>query len=116
PEAKVADLRSNAMVLLIPSLLLVITAAALGFVFFRLPEQWQRWTAIGIVAFIVIVGFLLPLLLWLARRYTVTTRRTIVQEGLIRRSRREILHGKVIEVRLERHPGQVFAGSGHVIL
>ncbi len=116
PEAKVADLRSNALVLAIPSLLLLVVAAALGFVYFRLPEEWQRWTAIGTAAFVVLVGFVLPLAAWLARRYTVTTRRTIIRDGLVRRSRREILHAKVVEVRLERHPGQALAGSGHVIL
>lgn len=116
PEAKVADIRSNAIVLVIPSLLLVIVAAALGFVLFRLPEDWQRWAAIGAAAFIVLIGFVLPLAVWLSRRYTVTTRRTILRDGLFVRSRREILHAKVVEVRLERHPGQLAAGSGHIIL
>jgi len=112
----VADLRSNAIVLVIPSLLLVTVTAALGFVFFRLPEDWQRWSAVGAAACIILVGFVLPLTAWLSRRYTVTTRRTILRDGLVRRSRREILHAKVVEVRLERHPGQALAGSGHVIL
>ena len=88
PEAKVADLRSNALVLAIPSLLLLVVAAALGFVLFRLPEEWQRWTAIGVAAFVILVGFVLPLAAWLARRYTVTTRRTIIRDGLVWRSRR----------------------------
>lgn len=116
PEAKVADLRTNAIVLLVPSLVLVLVAATLGFILFRLPEDWQRWVALGAGLLVILLGFVLPLLAWLARRYTVTTRRTILREGLFVRSRREILHSKVLEVRLSRNPGQLLAGSGHITL
>ena len=116
PEAKVADLRPTAIVLVIPSLLLIGAAGALGFLYFRLPEDWQRWTAVGGAAFLILIGFVLPLIVWLSRRYTVTTRRTIIRDGLLSRSRREILHSKVLEVRLERHAGQLAVGTGHVIL
>lgn len=102
--------------LLLPSLILVAVAAALGFLVFRLDEDWQRWTALGVAAFLILVGFVLPLAAWLSRKYTVTTRRTIIREGLFARSRREILHSKVVEVRLRRGPGQLLVGSGSIVL
>src|SRR5690606_40127207 len=60
--------------------------------------------------------FVVPLWFWASRRYTVTTRRTILRDGMVVRRRREILHARVVEVAMRRSPAQTFAGSGDVVL
>jgi len=112
----VAELRSNAGVLILPSLILIATAAATSYFAFQLPEEWQR-LAVGIGGIvIVLVGFVVPLWVWLSRRYTITTRRTVMRDGLVVRNRREVLHARIVEIGVRRSPWQVLAGSGDVIL
>lgn len=115
PEMIVAELRPSAGGLAWSSLLLVAVAGALGYLVFRL-DGWQRWVAIGVAALLVLVGFILPLAAWSSRRYTITTRRTILREGMLAHSRREILHARVLEIAMHRSAGQRFAGSGDVLL
>jgi len=116
PETVVAELRPNVASLILPAILLVAAVAALGFFGFRLPEAWQRWAILGGAGLVVVFGFVLPLWFWASRRYTVTTRRTILRDGMVVRRRREVLHARVIEVVLLRSPAQRFAGSGDVVL
>ncbi len=115
PEALVADLRPNIVALVVPAIVLVAVVAAVGFFGLRL-EGWQRWAALGGGALVVLLAFVLPLWAWASRRYTVTTRRTILRDGMLVRRRREVLHARVLEVVLRRGPLQVVAGSGDVIL
>ena len=115
PETIVAELRPSAGALVVPSILLVAVAAAVGYFFFRL-EGWQRWALLGAAALVVLLGVVVPLWAWSSRRYTITTRRTVLREGMIARGRREVLHARVIEVVLRRSAAQRLAGSGDVLL
>ena len=115
-ETVVADLRSSVGMLVLPTLLLIGAAAAIAYFALRVAEPWQRWTILGGAGVVVLFGFIVPLWYWAARRYTVTTRRTILREGMVVRRRREILHARVLEVGLRRTPRQVLAGSGDVQL
>lgn len=112
----VAELRPNIGSLLLPTILLIAAVAAVAFFGLRLSEPWQQWAVGGGAALVVVFGFVVPLWFWASRRYTVTTRRTIVREGMVVRRRREILHARVVEVAMRRSPGQTFAGSGDVVL
>lgn len=112
----VADLRSNVASLILPTILLIAVVAALAFFGLRLAEAWQQWAVGGGAALIVVFGFIVPLWFWSSRRYTVTTRRTILRDGMVVRRRREILHARVVEVSMRRSPGQSLAGSGDVVL
>jgi len=112
----VADLRPNIAVLVLPTILLIAAVAALAFFGLRLTETWQRWAVGGGAALVVVFGFVVPLWFWASRRYTVTTRRTILREGMVVRRRREILHARVVEVAMRRSPGQALGGSGDVVL
>jgi len=115
PETIVAELRPSMGALVLPSLLLVAVAVAVGYFCFRL-DGWQRWTLLGAAAVVVLLGFVLPLWAWSSRRYTITTRRTVLRDGMIARGRREVLHARVIEVVLRRSAAQRIAGSGDVLL
>ncbi len=115
PESVVADLRSNVARLVLPAVLFVGAVGAVAFFAFRLEGLW-RWVLIGGAGLVVLFGFIVPLWHWSSRRYTITTRRTILRDGMVVRRRREILHARVLEVALRRTPGQLFAGSGDVEL
>jgi len=116
PETVVAELRPNLARLVLPAIVLVAVAGAAAFFGFRLTEPWQRWLVFGGGALVVLLAFVLPLWHWASRRYTVTTRRTILRDGMLVRRRREVLHARVLEVALHRSPLQAFAGSGDVVL
>lgn len=112
----VAELRPNLAALAFPTILLIAAVSALAYFGPRLAEPWQQWAVLGGAALIVVFGFVVPLWHWAARRYTITTRRTILREGMVVRHRREILHARVIEVAMRRSPAQAIAGSGDVLL
>jgi len=116
PELSVAELRPNTARLVLPAIVFIAVVAALAFFGPRLPESWQRWAALGGAALVAFLVFVLPLWHWASRRTTITTRRTILREGMVIRRRREVLHASVVEVVLRRTPGQVMAGSGDVML
>lgn len=114
PELVVAHLRPNVAVLILPGLVLVALAAATGYLAFRAPETWQRWTVAGTATALAVLLFVLPLWHWASRRYTITTRRTILRDGMLVRHRREVLHSRVADVELRRTPLQSLVGSGDV--
>jgi len=112
----VAELRPSIGSLVLPTILLIAAVSAIAFFGLRLTEPWQQWAVGGGAALVVVFGFVVPLWHWASRRYTVTTRRTILRDGMVVRRRREILHARVVEVAMRRTPGQAFAGSGDVVL
>lgn len=116
PEAIVARIRPHGRALIVPSILLIAVAGATAFFVWKLPEPWMRWAALGAAVLVIVLGFVLPVAIWLGRSVTITTRRTVVHEGGLVRHRREILHTRPIEVVVRRSPGQRMAGSGDVVL
>ena len=116
PEAIVARIRSHARALVLPSLLLIAVAGATAFFVWRLPEPWMRWAVLGGAALLALLGFVLPVVAWLGRSVTITTRRVVLNEGGIVRRRREVLHTRPLEVTVRRTPGQRMFGCGDVVL
>jgi membrane protein YdbS with pleckstrin-like domain len=57
-----------------------------------------------------------PLLAWLGGRVVVTTRRIIIFNGLIVRSRREMLLARVTDVTVRRTPLQAAMRSGNILI
>lgn len=115
-EQTVAMLRRHARVLTGPFVLLAITSAALGFFDAQLPEAWMRLTMWIAGAVVVIALVLVPLLAWLGGRVVVTTRRIVIHNGLIVRSRREILLARVTDVTVRRTPFQAVMRSGNILI
>jgi uncharacterized membrane protein YdbT with pleckstrin-like domain len=113
-EAIVARLRPHVRALFWPTLLLVAVAAALGFFSGMLTESWQVIAAVGAGLVIAVVGWLLPLCAWLARNYTVTTRRIVLRSGVFVRLRQELLHSRGYDVTVRQNSLQSLFGSGDV--
>ena len=115
-EQTVATLRRHARVLTGPFVLLAIVSAALGFFDAQLPEAWMR-LALWIAGAVVVISLVVvPLLAWLGGRVVVTTRRIIVFNGLIVRSRREMLLARVTDVTVRRTPLQAAMRSGNLLI
>lgn len=114
-ETVVVRLRPHARSLFFPVLLLVAVAGAFGFLS-GLREQWQVIAVCAAAVALLIAGFLIPLLRWLATGYTITTRRIAVRNGLLVRSRHELLLSRAHSVSVTRSVGQSLFGSGNVVV
>ena len=115
-ETVIVRLRPHARVLFWPTVLLVVVAGAVGYVAGVVPEQWQALGVLLLAALLVITGWFAPLVRWLSRRYTITTRRTVVRSGVLVRSTQELLHSRAHDVTLRRGALQALFRSGDVIL
>lgn len=116
PEAVVARLRSHGRVLFWPCLLLVADLGALGYFGGTFPEAWQNWAVLGAAAAVAVLLVLLPLVGWLGRNYTITTRRIVLRSGLFVRTRQELLHSRGYDVTVRKAGLQALFGSGDVLV
>lgn len=115
-EVVVARLRPHARALFWPSLLLIAVCAALGYFGSRFDEAWQNLTVLGVAVALIVLGWLLPLLSWLARNYTITSRRIIVRSGVFVRERRELLYSRAFDVTVRQGALQSMFRSGDVVV
>jgi len=116
PELRIARLRSHARGLMWSALVLIAVAGAVGLFTDNLPapfEDWMLWSAAGLVVLLLV---LVPYLRWLARTYTITTRRVIARSGLLRRERRELSHARGYTISERRGPLQRLWGAGTLVL
>ncbi|GAB3120010.1 PH domain-containing protein [Glaciibacter psychrotolerans] len=113
-EQVVARLRSHGRALFWPTLLLFAVCGATGYVYGTLPEPWQNAAVLIGAGLIVLLLWFLPLMVWLTRRYTITTRRVIVRTGFFMRVRQEILHSRGYGVSVRTNWIQAMIGTGDV--
>ncbi|MFT4029049.1 MAG: PH domain-containing protein [Protaetiibacter sp.] len=116
PESVVARLRSHGRVLFWPSALLVADAAALGYFGGTFAESWQNWAVLGAAVLVAVLFFLLPLIAWLGRNYTITTRRIVLRSGVLVRTRQELLHSRGYDVTVRKAGLQAMFGSGDILV
>ncbi|PXA70109.1 PH domain-containing protein [Cryobacterium arcticum] len=114
PEVVLARLRSHARALFWPTLLLIGVCAVTGYYFGSLPEPWQNTLVLVAAAVLVVLFWLLPLVSWLTRRYTLTTRRIIFVHGIFVHVRQELLHSRGYDVSVRRTWLQSLFRSGTV--
>nr|RZI37463.1 hypothetical protein BJQ95_00121 [Cryobacterium sp. SO1] len=114
PEVVIARLRSHARVLFWPSLLLIGVCGVTGYYHGSLAEQWQNDLLLVGAGLIVVLLWLLPLVAWLTRRYTVTSRRIIFVHGIFVHVRQELLHSRGYDVSVRRNWVQSMFRSGTV--
>jgi uncharacterized membrane protein YdbT with pleckstrin-like domain len=114
PEVVIARLRPHGRALFWPSLFLIITAGLTGYFAGSLTEPWQNTLVlIGGAAAAVLLWFL-PLVSWLTRRYTITSRRVIFVHGVFVRTRQELLHSRGYDVSVRRTWLQSLFRSGTI--
>lgn len=113
-ERVVAHLRPHARALFWPSIVLIAVCAAVGYFSDTFTEAWQNVALFAGAGLVVLLLFLLPLVVWLSRRYTITTRRIILRHGFFVRVRQELLHSRGYDISLRRTWLQSAFRSGDV--
>jgi uncharacterized membrane protein YdbT with pleckstrin-like domain len=116
PEAVVARLRPHARALFWPSVALILIAGATAFFAGSFREDWLNWVVLAVAALLALVLFLAPLLAWLGRSYTITTRRIVLRRGLVVRTRQELLHSRGYDVTVRQNGIQQLFRSGDVLV
>jgi uncharacterized membrane protein YdbT with pleckstrin-like domain len=116
PEAVVARLRPHGRALFWPSLALIAILGATGYFYGSFDEPWQN---LGVLAAALLLGILLwliPVLYWLGRHYTITTRRIVLRSGFFVRVRQELLHSRGYDVSVRKNAMQAMFRSGDVLI
>ena len=115
-ETVVARLKPHARALFWPTVLLLLVAAATGFLAGRFPEPWQNLTVLGAAVVLALIGWFVPLCRWLSHNYTITSRRVVVRSGILVRDRQEMLHSRVHHITVRRGALQSLFRSGDVLI
>lgn len=115
-ERTIARLHPHARALIVPTVVLVAASGGLGYLSGRFPDAWQNVAVAGAAVLVILLGWAVPAIGWLARSYTITTRRTIVRSGVLVRVRREVPHSRVLDVTVRRGALQAMMGAGDVLL
>jgi uncharacterized membrane protein YdbT with pleckstrin-like domain len=116
PEVVVARLRSHGRALFWPCVVLVADAAALGYFGGTFAEAWLNWVVLAAAVLVAVLLFLAPLVAWLGRNYTITTRRIVLRSGIFVRTRQELLHSRGYDVTVRIAGLQGMFGSGDVLI
>jgi uncharacterized membrane protein YdbT with pleckstrin-like domain len=115
-EAVVARLRSHARAMVWPTLGLIAIVALTAYYGGSFAQDYINiliFTAAPLLAFFV---WLVPLLAWLGRNYTITTRRIVLRSGFLVRTRQELLHSRGYDVTVRKTALQSMFGSGDVLI
>jgi len=115
-ERLIARFRGHARRLSWSALLLIAVCGATGYLYDNLPDGFANWMLFAAAGALIVVGVILPYLIWLSRTYTVTTRRVIVRHGIGARHREEILHVRGYSIGVRRGILQRMSGAGTITL
>jgi uncharacterized membrane protein YdbT with pleckstrin-like domain len=119
-EEVVIRLRPHARALALPVALLLVTLAVAGFLAAWMPDgRWQtagRWAVAGVTLLVLVRGALLPWLRWLSTVFVVTDRRVSLEQGVLRRSTRDVPLSRVADVGIERTLLQRLLRTGTLVL
>ena len=114
PESVVARLRPHVRVLFWPTIVLIVDAGAVSYFAGSFPEPWMNIALLIVAGLVALLLFVAPLLTWLGRNYTITTRRIVIRSGLLVRTRQELLHSRGYDVTVRKAGLQLIFGSGDV--
>ena len=113
-EHLVASLRSHGRALFWPSVVLIAAVGGIFYYYGHFEAAWQNVAVLVTGVLIIVLLWLLPLLSWLGRRYTITTRRLVLRRGFFVRVRQEMLHSRGYDITVRKNALQSMFGSGDV--
>jgi len=116
PERLVARTRGSARRLGGSALLLVAVPGATGWFYDNLPAPFENWMLLTAAGATLVLLVVLPWIVWVTRRYTITTRRVIERWGIVSRRARELSHARGYTISLRRGPIQRMWRAGTIIL
>lgn len=114
PEAVVARLRPHARAMFWPSAGLVVIVAATAYFAGSFDSAVVNILVLVVAFFVTLFACVFPLLAWLGRNYTITTRRIVLRSGFFVRVRQELLHSRGYDVTVRKTAMQSIFGSGDV--
>ena len=114
PEAVVARLRPHARRLVFPAVALIVASGTFGYLYGTFDEFWQNLAVLVAAVLVAVLLFLLPLFTWLGSHYTITTRRIVIRNGFLVRTRQEMLHSRGYDVTVRKTALQSVFGSGTI--
>ncbi|WP_143109912.1 PH domain-containing protein [Agromyces sp. CF514] len=114
PERVVARVRSHARRLIPSALLLIAVVGATTYAVGVFDDPWVRLGILVAAVLVLLVGCVLPLIAWLARRTTITTRRVVLRHGVFSRVRQELLNSRATDVDVRAGWIASMFGSGDV--
>jgi uncharacterized membrane protein YdbT with pleckstrin-like domain len=115
-EHIVISTRTHLKALLVPALILILTAGLAGFLIAWIDAKAVDW--IVVVVAVVIFGWfvLIPFLKWMTTEYTVTNRRLITRSGILTRKGHDIPIPRISDVGSERGVIDRMLGCGTLVL
>ena len=114
PEAVVARLRPHARAMFWPSVALVVIVTLAAFYAGSFDSAVVNILIVVAAFFAALFAWVVPLLAWLGRNYTITTRRIVLRSGFLVRVRQELLHSRGYDVTVRKTALQSIFGSGDV--
>ena len=114
PESVIARLRPHGRFMFWPSLALIVVLGLGGYYIGSFDEPWQNITALVAAIVLAVLLWLFPLLAWLGRNYTITTRRIVLRSGFFVRVRQELLHSRGYDIEVRKNGLQSMFGSGDI--
>jgi len=115
-ERVVVRLRPHGRVLFWPSVMLILVVGAIGYFGGSFDEEWQNNAVMYGGIAVIVLFWLLPLLAWLSKHYTITTRRIVIRRGFFVRVRQELLHSRGYDIAVRKNSLQSMVGSGDVLV
>ena len=119
-EYVVVSTHTHVKALLLPAFLLIVLAAATGYLGSLLPAGREKpllWGVLGVLAFVVAVWWVVkPFLRWLTTTYTVTNRRMITRTGILSRRGHDIPLHRISDVAYERGLWDRLLGCGTLLV
>ena len=82
----------------------------------QFEQLWLNLVIAAAAGILVVIGWLVPLLAWLGRNYTITTRRIVLRSGFLVRVRQELLHSRGYDITVRKGALQSAFHSGYVII
>jgi uncharacterized membrane protein YdbT with pleckstrin-like domain len=115
-ELIIARFRSQARRLFWCALLMIAVFGATAYFYDNLPEGFENWMLLTASTALLVVGVVIPYVIWLSRTYVITTRRVIVKSGIGARNRREMTHVRGYTIAVRRGILQRLWGAGTITL
>jgi membrane protein YdbS with pleckstrin-like domain len=100
-EVVILHTRTHWKALVWPTIILLLAAAAAGYVM-SVGSMWFTWPTVIVAAIVLGLFVLRPFLRWLSSTDTLTNRRLITRSGIINRTGRDIPLRKINDVTINR--------------
>ncbi|KQY58527.1 hypothetical protein ASD11_02370 [Aeromicrobium sp. Root495] len=118
-EKSITTTRTHVKVLFLPFLILIVVAAAGGFLFGKTKDTWDGnlgYVVLAVAVVLVLWGTVLPFLRWYLWTYTLTNKRLVEQKGILTRQGRVIPLSRVNDVAFEKNLNDRVLGCGTLII